>query len=135
VQGAWQTTGRNHSQAFPLILKARLFYILTLSGYFGIMALLLAWYGWLAPPGTVPAQLALLALGLPLFAPLRGLLHARRYTVAWSLFLCLLYFTHGIVEAYSDAEARWLALTEVALSLCWLAGGIGFIRTSKANAA
>jgi len=115
-------------------LKARLFYIMTLSGYFGIMMLLLAWYGWLAPPSTVPTQLALLALGLPLFAPLRGLLHARRYTVALSLFLCLLYFTHGIVEAYSDAEARWLALAEVALSLCWLAGGIGFIRASKSEA-
>ena len=114
--------------------RARLFYILTLSAYFGIMVLLLAWYGWLAPPSIVPAQLALVALGLPLFAPLRGLLHARRHTVAWSLFLCLLYFTHGIVEAYSDAEARWLALTEVALSLCWLVGGIGFIRASKANA-
>jgi len=134
VPGTWQTTGRNHPQAFQLILKARLFYILTLSGYFGIMALLLAWYGWLAPPSIVPTQLALVALGLPLFAPLRGLLHAHRYTVAWSLFLCMLYFTHGIVEAYSDAEARWLALTEVALSLCWLVGGIGFIRASKPNA-
>ena len=114
--------------------KAGLFYALTLFGYFGIMALLLAWYGWLAPASAVPTQLALIALGLPLFAPLRGLLHARRYTVAWSLFLCLIYFTHGIVEAYSDAEARWLALTEVALSLCWLVGGISFIRASKSSA-
>jgi uncharacterized membrane protein len=117
-----------------LILKARLFYALTLFGYFGIMPLLLAWYGWLAPPGTVSAQFALVTLGLPLFTPLRGLLHAQRYTVAWSLFLCLLYFTHGIVEAYSDTEARWLALTEVALSLCWLVGGIGFIRASRSEA-
>ena len=61
-------------------------------------------------------------------------LHGKRYTVAWSLFLCLFYFTHGIVEAYSDAEARWLALTEVALSLRWLVGGIGFIRASRSAA-
>ena len=115
--------------------RIRLFYALTLFGYFGIMVLLLAWYGWLAPPSLVPPQLALVALGLPLFAPLRGLLHARRYTVAWSLYLCLLYFTHGIVEAYSDAEARRFALTEVALSLCWLVAGIAFIRASKPNAA
>jgi uncharacterized membrane protein len=118
-----------------LTTQTRLFYALMLFGYFGIMALLLAWYGWLAPPSLVPAQLALVALGLPLFAPLRGLLHARRYTVAWSLYLCLLYFTHGIVEAYSDAEARCLALTEVALSLCWLLAGIAFIRASKPIAA
>ena len=114
--------------------RTRLVYLLALFGYFGIMLLLLAWYGWLAPPRIIPAQLALLALGLPLFAPLRGLLHARRYTMAWSLYLCLLYFTHGIVEAYSDAQARWLALTEVALSLCWLAGGIAFIRWTNTDA-
>jgi uncharacterized membrane protein len=115
--------------------QARLFYALTLFGYFGIMLLLPVWYGWLAPPSRLPPQLALLALGLPLFAPLRGLLHARSYTVAWSLYLCLIYFTHGIVEAYSEAAARGLALTEVALSLCWLVGGIAFIRASSSRRA
>ena len=55
----------------------------------------------------------------------------RGYSVAWSLFLSLFYFTHGIVEAYSDSQARWLALTEVALALCWIVGGILFIRASK----
>jgi len=41
----------------------------------------------------------------------------------------VIYFTHGVVEAYSGAgAARWLALAEVALSLFWLVGGILFIR-------
>ena len=112
-------------------MNPRYFYALTLCGYFGIMLLLPLWYGWLVPPGVFPTRATLVILGLPLFAPLRGLLHARRYTVAWSLYLCLLYLTHGIVEAYSSPEARWLALTEVALSLCWLIGGIAFIRSGK----
>ena len=111
--------------------KARFLYTLTLFGYFGIMLLLPVWYGWLAPPSVLPAQVPIIALGLPLFAPLRGLLHARRYTVAWSLFLSLLYLTHGVVEAYSEIEARWLALTEVALSLCWLVGGITYLRATN----
>lgn len=111
--------------------RPRVFYALTLFGYFGIMLLLPVWYGWLAPPSVLPAQVPLIALGLPLFFPLRGLLHARRYTVAWSLFLSLLYLTHGVVEAYSEIQARWLALAEVALSLLWLAGGIGYLRTSR----
>ena len=102
-----------------------------LGGYFGIMLLLPLWYGWLAPPGLLPAQLALVLLGAPLFLPLRGLLHGRRYTVAWSLFLSLLYFTHGSMEAWSNAAARWLALTEVALSLLWLIGGVIYLRTGK----
>jgi len=114
-------------------VNVRLAYTLTLFGYFGIMLLLPVWYGWLAPPSVLSPRVALIALGLPLFAPLRGLLHARSYTVAWSLFLSVIYFTHGIVEAYSESTARWLALTEVALSLCWLVGGILFIR-AKARA-
>ena len=110
---------------------ARFFYALTLVGYFGIMALLPAWFGWIAPPRLVPRALAIGLLGLPLFAPLRGLLHARRYTVAWSLFLSLLYLTHGIVEAYSDSVARVPASAEIVLSLFWLCGGIAFIRSSR----
>lgn len=115
-------------------MKGRSFYLLTLFGYFGIMLLLPLWYGWLAPPSVLPPRVALIVLGLPLFAPLRGLLHARSYTVTWSLFLSVIYFTHGVVEAYSESEARWLALAEVALSLCWLVGGVLFIR-AQARAA
>jgi len=113
-------------------VTARLAYALLLAGYFGIMLLLAAWYGWLSPPELMPPRLALVLLGLPLFLPLRGLLHARRHTVALSLFLSLLYLTHGSMEAYSNAAARWLALSEVVLSLCWIAGGIVYLRSSRA---
>ena len=112
-------------------MTERLFYGLTLFGYFGIMLLLPVWYGWLAPPQLISAQLALALLGVPLFFPLHGLLHARRYTIAWSLFLSMLYFSHGCMEAWGNPDARWLALLEVGLSLCWLAGGIMFLRVSN----
>lgn len=118
-----------HHAAQPL--NTRVFYTLVLLGYFGIMALLPAWYGWIAPPDLFPRAFVILLLGLPLFAPLRGILHARPYTVAWSLFLSLFYFTHGVVEAYSTTQARWLALLEVGLSLCWLLGGIALVRAHK----
>lgn len=111
--------------------QLRLYYWLTLSGYLGIMVLLLAWYGWLAPPETVPAKVIIVVLALPLFAPLRGLLHARPYTVAWSLFIALIYFIHGTVEAWSNEAARSLALLEVFLSIVWMTAGTAFIRTSK----
>jgi uncharacterized membrane protein len=114
-------------------LKTRLqiFHGLTLTGYLGIMVLLVVWYGWLAPPGVLPANLVIIALALPLFAPLRGLLHARPYTVAWSLYISLIYFIHGTVEAWSNETARWLALLEVSLALLWMIAGTAFIRTSK----
>jgi len=110
---------------------SRLAYALLLAGYFGLMLLLPAWYGWLAPPQLVSPRAALVILGLPLFAPLRGLLHARRYTIAWGLFLSLLYLTHGSMEAYSNPDARWLALAEVGLALCWLTGGIAYLRMTR----
>ena len=115
-------------------MKTRLCYALTLLGYLGIMVLLVAWYGWLAPPQVFSPPVVILTLGLPLFLVLRGLLHGRPRAVAWSLFLSLFYFTHGIVEAYSNSAARWLALTEVALALCWIIGGILYIRTAKRTA-
>ena len=45
--------------------------------------------------------------------------------------LALFYFTHGIVEAYSNSAMRWPAITEAVLSVCWLIGGILFIRTQN----
>lgn len=132
---AGQAPGRDSPEAAKLNgLNARLWHALTLVGYLGIMALLVAWYGWLAPPQVLSAAVVIATLGLPLFLVLRGLLHARPRTVAWSLFLSLFYLTHGIVEAYSESQARWLALTEVALALCWITGGILFIRASKTAA-
>ena len=115
-------------------MNSRVYYALLLAGYFGIMLLLAAWYGWMSPPQLVSPQLALVLLGLPLFAPLRGLLHARRYTVGWSLFLSLLYLTHGCMEAWSNPGARWLALGEAALALCWVAGGVAWLRSTKTTA-
>jgi uncharacterized membrane protein len=112
-------------------LVQRLLYGLTLTGYFGIMLLLPAWYGWLAPPELISAQLALVLMGLPLFTPLRGLLHVRRHTIAWSLFLSMFYFSHGCMEAWGNPDARWLAFIEIGLSLCWLVGGILYLRSSN----
>ncbi len=113
-------------------MAARLSYALLLGSYFGIMLLLPAWYGWLAPAQLIPPQLALLLLGLPLFAPLRGLLHARRYTISWSLFLSLLYLSHGCMEAWSNPGARWLALTEAGLAVGWMSAGIIYLRSTRA---
>ena len=65
------------------------------------------------------AALVLLVLVVPLLFPLRGLLHGRKYTFAWSCFLALLYFTHGVMEAYSDDITRPLGLLEIMFSSLW----------------
>jgi len=109
----------------------RFLYALTLFGYFGTLALLTAWYGWLAPATLFPAALVLLVLVVPLLFPLRGLLHGRRYTFAWSCFLALLYFTHGVMEAYSDDVTRPLGLLEVMFSSLWFLAAMAYIKTNE----
>ncbi len=112
--------------------RAGFLYGLVLTGHLGTLALLLAWYAWLAPSPYFPVALVLLVLVAPLLLPLWGILHARRYTIAWSCFLALLYFTHGVVEAWSSPLTRPLGLLEVLTSLLWFLGGIGYIKASKA---
>ena len=112
---------------------ARFLYGLTLFGYLGTLALLLAWYGWLAPAIHIPRSIALALLLLPLLFPLRGLLHGRRYTIAWSCFLALLYFIHGVVEAYTSSVTFHLGLLEVCLTSLWFLAAMTYVRVTAGN--
>ena len=81
-----------------------------------LMLLCVAWELWLAPLRPGGSWLALKAL--PLCLPLAGLLKRRMYTYRWVSLVVWLYFTEGVVRAWSDpAPSRWLALAEVALCL------------------
>ncbi|AVO48243.1 DUF2069 domain-containing protein [Melaminivora suipulveris] len=89
---------------------------LAVGSLLGLIALSLAWELWLAPLRPGGSWLALKAL--PLVVPLAGLLKRRMYTYRWVSLLVWLYFTEGVVRAWSDAApGRWLALAEVALCL------------------
>ena len=81
-----------------------------------LIALCLSWELWLAPLRPEGSWLALKAL--PLCLPLAGLLKLRMYTYRWVSLAIWLYFTEGVVRAYSDsAPSRWFALAEVMLCL------------------
>jgi uncharacterized membrane protein len=112
---------------------ARFLYGLTLTGFLGTISLLLAWYGWLAPSTHFPRSLMLALLLLPLMLPLRGLLHGRRYTFSWSCFLALLYFIHGVVEAYSSSITRYLGLLEVCLASLWFIAALSYVRVTASK--
>ena len=82
----------------------------------GLIVLSLAWELWLAPVRPGGSWLALKAL--PLCLPLVGLLKHRMYTYRWVSLLVWLYFTEGVVRAWSDRPpGNWLALVEVLLCL------------------
>lgn len=95
-----------------------------LLGYFGLLGLLLAWT--VAVPGSYPVALVLLVKVAPLLLPLRGLLHGRIYTHAWSSFLALYYFVLAVDDiAAGRGLLGWL---ELALCLLWFTGCIFYTR-------
>jgi uncharacterized membrane protein len=113
------------------VLRPPFLHTLTVTGYLGTLGLLIVWYGWAAPAIHLPVALVLLVLVLPLFAPLRGLLHGRRYTLTWSCFLALFYFGHGVVEAYSSPATRYLGLLEVTFTSLWFLAALTSLRLYK----
>lgn len=81
-----------------------------------LIVLGLAWELWLAPLRPGGTWIALKVL--PLCLPLAGLLKRRMYTYRWLSLLVWLYFTEGVVRAWSDAPpGQWLAMAEIVLCL------------------
>ncbi|MFT6590938.1 MAG: putative membrane protein [Rhodoferax sp.] len=97
----------------PLVTTTR---ILAVGSLLGLIILGLAWELYLAPIRPGGSWLALKVL--PLCIPLAGLLKNRMYTYRWVSLLVWLYFTEGVVRAYSDpVPGNYLAMLEVALCL------------------
>jgi uncharacterized membrane protein len=103
-------------------MKTSYFYYIALVGYFGLFILLILWNTILAPSHYFPVSMMLIVMITPLLLPLRGLLHARPKSCAWAGFLSLLYFTHGVSEAFVSIEQRELAWFEILFSLLLFLG-------------
>ena len=97
--------------AAPYVIGARRVAVATL---LALIALCLSWELFLAPLRPGGSWLALKAL--PLCIPLAGFLKNRMYTYRWVSLMIWLYFTEGVVRAWSDRPpSNWLALLEAVL--------------------
>ena len=82
----------------------------------GLIVLGVLWEMVLAPIRPGGSLLALKVL--PLILPLAGVLKNRMYTYRWLSLLLWMYFTEGIVRAWSEkAPGNYLAMIEVVLCL------------------
>ncbi|KQP21216.1 DUF2069 domain-containing protein [Pseudorhodoferax sp. Leaf265] len=99
-----------------------------------MIALGLAWELWLAPLRPGGSWLALKVL--PLCIPLAGLLKNRMYTYRWLSLLIWLYFTEGVVRAWSDPlpAGRWCAAAQLLLCLLLFAACAMHVRLRFRNA-
>jgi uncharacterized membrane protein len=97
-----------------------------------LIFLCLAWETVLAP--LKPEGSLLILKALPLLLPLFGILKGRRYTYQWAGMLILIYFTEGVVRAWSDTGvSSQLALIEVALSLLFFLCAIFYAKLARNN--
>jgi len=105
---------------------------LALASLLGLIVLGLAWEMWLAPLRPGGSLLALKVL--PLCIPLAGILKNRMYTYRWLSLLVWLYFTEGVVRAWSDrAPGNYLGLIEVVLCLTLFAACALHVRVRLKN--
>lgn len=102
-----------------------------LTAYLGLFVLIITWNIFIAPPEKYPLALILILLLIPLLFPLRGMLHGRRYTYAWSSMLALLYFIIGVADAWSDPVDRVYGLLMTMLSIGWFTGAILYVRLGR----
>jgi uncharacterized membrane protein len=87
---------------------------LAVGSLLGLIALGLAWELWLAPLREGGSWWAIKVL--PLCIPVAGLLKNRMYTYRWVSLLVWLYFTEGVVRAWSDTwPSSGLALMQTGL--------------------
>ncbi|MBI5276289.1 MAG: DUF2069 domain-containing protein [Burkholderiales bacterium] len=81
----------------------------------GLILLALVWELVVLPVHS-PAWIAIKVL--PLCIPLAGILKRKMYTYRWLSLLVWVYFTEGVVRAWSDPRpSATLALAEIALCL------------------
>jgi uncharacterized membrane protein len=107
--------------------KIFLFRWVTLLGYFGLIALIFIWNLWVEPRPAEQLSLTFLMQMGPLMFALRGLLHGKVYTHAWSMYLALMYFVIGIWFA-GDESTRVYGVLFSILSLHFFIGTVFYTR-------
>ncbi|NHZ44034.1 MULTISPECIES: DUF2069 domain-containing protein [Massilia] len=96
-----------------------------------LIAWLLAWETLVAP--LRPGSWILALKVLPLLIPLGGVIKRDIYTLQWSSMVILLYFTEGVVRAWSDKleVSRFMAMGEIVLVLVYFACALLYLRPYK----
>jgi len=91
-----------------------------LATYLATLAWQVVWHGLLPPPwGARNIWLSLIAC-LPLLIPLVGMVRGNYRSMIWAGLLLMLYFTIGIMEAWSNPPQRLPAMVQVVLAVFYL---------------
>lgn len=95
-----------------------------------LIALCLAWEGWLAP--LKPGGSWMILKGALLLLPLFGILRGKRYTYKWLSLFIQFYLLEGATRATSDTGlSQWLAAGETLLSVVLFVSVVLYIRATR----
>ncbi len=112
----------------------RTFHIAAIISLVFLIAWLVAWETLVAP--LKPGGSLLVLKAVPLLIPLGGVIKRDIYTLQWSSMVILLYFTEGVVRAWSDMvqASRMMAIGEVVLVCVYFASALLYLRPYKREA-
>ena len=102
---------------------------LTLASYFSLVLGIYLWHIVIHKTEHDLVSFVLVIQLGPLMFPLRGLLHARIYTHAWSIYLAIFYFVLGVWYS-STSETLGFGMFLIASSLLFFIGAVLFTRLS-----
>ena len=86
---------------------------MALFGYFALLFFMPLWLLVLSPSESLSTSTTLILFSLPLLFPLKGLLQGNPYTYAWSNFIVLIYFLHGLTTLWVLPSDRLWAILEL----------------------
>jgi uncharacterized membrane protein len=109
----------------------KVFHYGAIGSLLALICWLVAWEMWVAPLHPGGSFVALKAV--PLLIPLRGVLKRDLYTLQWSSMVILMYFTEGVVRAWSDTAplSRIMAIGEVVLVCVYFVCALLYLRPYK----
>ncbi|MCW9046721.1 MAG: DUF2069 domain-containing protein [Gammaproteobacteria bacterium] len=107
--------------------KIKLSRLSTLVGYFGLLIFIPVWHILVIPLDAKFMSITLLVQIGPLMFPLRGILHGRVYTHAWTMYLALFYFVIGVWYA-GDESTRNFGVVFSLLSILFFIGTMLYTR-------
>lgn len=102
--------------------------------FWALLLLQPVWHAWLAPPERVAVWLVLGVFLLPLLPVAVLLLRGCPSALFWAGVVALLYFSHGVMEAWAAPAVRGLALAETCIALA-LVLAVGFDGLRRRQAA
>ena len=111
-------------------MKLRVAWVGACASLVALILLCVAWELVLAP--LRPGGSWLVLKVVPLLVPLFGVLHGKRYTYQWTTLMIWLYFTEGVVRAWSDpGPSARLGVAEIVLSLAYFVSAVAFVRLQR----